>query len=114
MSGNKSTILESRAKKLGIKHVYQDVKDKAYELNGVLRDKGLGFDSIAAIGDDLNDYNVLKQAKLSFMPNDGSPLIKEVVDVVLKSNGGKGAIREMVEYILDKECCMREFLELWV
>jgi len=40
--------------------------------------------------------SMLKKSKISFCPNDASTYIKEIVKVVCSSNGGFGAVREMI------------------
>jgi 3-deoxy-D-manno-octulosonate 8-phosphate phosphatase KdsC-like HAD superfamily phosphatase len=50
---------------------------------------------------------------LSFCPNDASEYIKKIVDVPLRTIGGKGAAREMIEYILQKDGTEEELLKLW-
>ena len=80
----------------------------------ILKEENLTWDNVAAIGDDLNDFNMLKSVAWSFTPNDGVPYIKENVNTVLKANGGKGAVREMIDLIVQKEGLEEEFLKLWL
>ena len=113
ITGRNSEIVKRRAKELGIKHIYQGVSDKAKKLQEILEDENADFKNVAIIGDDLNDYKMLKKAALSFTPADGSAYIKEMVDIVLTQKGGKGAVREMIEIILKKEGLEGEFIKLW-
>ena len=57
---------------------------------------------------------MLQKVGISFAPNDASTYIKDMVKVVCTKNGGKGAVREMVEYILKNQNEEEEFLKLWV
>ena len=114
ITGRKSKIVEIRAKELGIKHLYQGVRDKLKKLDELLNILGLGYENVAVIGDDLNDYKILKKAALSFTPQNGSESIKEIADIVLKNRGGEGAVREMIEKILEKDGLKQRFLELWI
>ncbi len=113
ITGRSSTIVQKRAKELGIESIYQGIKDKGAKLQEILRAKDLSLDNVAAIGDDLNDLMMLRSVKLSFSPKDGAKEIKEIVDIVLDRDGGRGAVREMIEFILKKEDRYGEFLELW-
>lgn len=114
ITGRKSKIVERRAKELNISYLYQGVKDKLEVLEQIASQEGLKFHQIAAIGDDLNDYKMLKKVGLSFTPQNGSEYLKDFVNVVCKNNGGCGAVREMIEYILKEENLEEEFLNLWL
>ncbi len=113
ITGRSSQITDRRAQDLGIKYVFQGIKDKVYVLDDFLKKNNISWDEIACIGDDLNDYAMLKKAGLSFCPADASHYIKDLVNVVCKSNGGEGAVREMIENIFKKENLEEEFLSLW-
>ncbi len=114
ITGRNSTIVERRAKELQVSYLYQGVSDKKRILDTILKDCKLSYENVAAIGDDLNDYQMLSSAKLSFTPNNGVKVIQELVDIILEKRGGDGAIREMIEIILKKEGLTQRFLEQWV
>ncbi len=113
ITGRTSKIVEIRARELGVDYLFQQVKRKDEKLLELSKESGIPLQKIAAIGDDLNDYRLLRLAGLSFMPKDGVEEIKEVVDVVLDRTGGDGAVREMIEYILKKEGLFNEYLDYW-
>jgi len=113
ITGRKSIIVEKRAKELGMTHIFQGVDDKDRVLKEILEKEGLVWDQVAAIGDDLNDLKMLKKVSLSFAPNNAVEYIKKSVNIVCSKNGGEGAVREMIEYILDYD--NQEGLEkLWL
>jgi len=114
ITGRNSKIVQRRAEELKISYLYQGIKDKKAQLEVILKEANLSYDNVAAIGDDLNDYHMLQNAHLSFTPNNGAKQIKEIVDVVLDSNGGDAAVREMIEIILEKEGLTQRFLDQWV
>ena len=114
ITGRKSDVVERRAKELGIKYLFQDVKDKKAILEQILEQEGLGFENVAAIGDDLNDARLLDAVKLSFAPNDAISFVKKRVDITLSHNGGQGAVREMIDYIVKHEGLEEEFMKLWL
>lgn len=113
ITGRNSKVVERRAKELGITHLHQGIKDKKALLEEILKEEGLGWESVAAIGDDLNDFGMLSCAGWSFTPNDGVKDIKEIVKTVLHVKGGDGAVREMIDMIVEKEGLKEEFLKLW-
>ena len=94
--------------------MYQDVKDKKAVLHAILEKEGLSFDNVAAIGDDLNDLSLLEAVKLSFAPHDAMPLVQSKVDVILSRDGGRGAVREMIESVIKREGLEKEFINLWL
>jgi len=113
ITGRESKIVAKRAQELGIEHFYQKVKDKASKAEEILKELNITWENVASIGDDLNDYSMLKSSKLSFAPANANDYIKDRVSNVLTINGGSGAIREMIEYILKQENAYEEFLSLW-
>jgi len=113
ITGRTSAVVAKRAQELGISHLYQGVKDKAACLQTILEAEGLSLENVAAIGDDLNDYGMLRDAKRAFIPADASTLIDEVADVRLSRAGGRGAVAEMIEMILSDQNMMAEYLAPW-
>ncbi len=113
ITGRESKIVEKRAKELGINYIFQGVRGKEEKLKEILAKENLNFQDVAAIGDDINDNKMLKLVGWSFTPNNGSHFTKDIVDTILSKNGGNGALREMIEIILEKENKTKEFLELW-
>ncbi len=113
ITGRNSKMVERRAKELGIKYFYQGCKDKLLQLQKLCDELDLSLENVAAIGDDLNDYKMLKAAGLSFAPYDASHYLFDIVSVKLGKSGGQGAVREMIEYLLKQEGLEEKFLELW-
>ena len=60
-----------------------------------------GFDEIAYIGDDENDIECMKLCGIIGCPSDALDSVKEISDFVSSKNGGDGAVREFIEYILN-------------
>lgn len=114
ITGRTSQIVEKRADDLKIEHLYQKIHNKDEVLQSILDKEGLSWNQVAAIGDDLNDYKMLKKAGLSFTPANGTQTLKDFVDVVCSKKGGDGAVREMIEYIIKKDDLEEEFLNAWL
>lgn len=114
ITGRNSQIVEKRAKELKISHLHQGIKDKQAVLEEILKEEGISWNEVAAIGDDLNDYTMLKKAGLSFTPANGSSYLKKIVNVVCQNSGGNGAVREMMEYIFKEDGLEEEFLNVWI
>ena len=114
ITGRESQIMQRRAEELGIKHLYQGIKDKDRVLKELVESLGLRAYEVAAIGDDLNDYNMLSFVGRSFTPKDGVCEIKELVNTVLSHCGGDGAVREMIDIIVDENDQREAFLSVWI
>ncbi len=114
ITGRNSSIVTRRAKELNITYIYQGIEDKKAQLENILKDTHLSYENVAAIGDDLNDYHMLKDAGLSFSPKNGVQQVQELADIILTKDGGDGAVREMIEIILEKENLTQRFLNQWV
>ncbi|MCF6339709.1 MAG: HAD-IIIA family hydrolase [Sulfurimonas sp.] len=114
ITGRKSKVVERRANELGIKYLYQGVKNKEKVLKELVENLGIKFYEVSTIGDDLNDYKMLNMVGRSFTPNDGMDEIKSIVNTVLSKNGGDGAVREMIDILVDENDLHEKFLSLWV
>lgn len=114
ITGRNSLIVERRAKDLKIEHLYQGVHNKDEVLENILKEEELSWNQVAAIGDDLNDYKMLKKAALSFTPANGSKYIKDIVNVECTAYGGRGAVREMIEYIIKEDGIEEDFIKAWL
>ncbi len=99
-SGRASAALERRVAELGLDASHTDIRDKQIEFQSFLDRHSLDSDRIAYIGDDLPDLVVLRQCGLSFAPSDAAPEVRQLVHRTLQAEGGRGAVREMVEQIL--------------
>jgi len=114
ITGRQSDIVKRRADELGIQHLFQGIKDKDRVLKELVESLCLQFYEVGAVGDDLNDYNMLSQVGKSFTPSDGTKEIKELVNRVLTNSGGDGAVREMIDIIVDDNDQRDEFLSFWI
>lgn len=102
ITGRKSKIVENRAKELNIKEVYQGVSDKVEKLKVVAKDNRVLLEEVAYIGDDLNDLDCMGICGLSACPNDAIDEVTSNVDFKCNKNGGYGAVREFINYIINK------------
>lgn len=103
ITGRESEALSRRCAELKIDFVCQKVKNKVREAESIIKELSIDWENVAFIGDDWNDFELMKKAGLSAAPQHAFPPIKETVDYVTVRDGGDGAVREFIEYILDKE-----------
>lgn len=103
VSGRYSWQVEKRCRELGVEELYQGVSDKM-EVYRKLKEKySLDDEQVAAMGDDLPDLPLLKAVGVSGAPADAVPQVKVVVDFVSRREGGRGAVREFIDYLLSRE-----------
>lgn len=100
ITGRSNPIIAHRAKEIGIDYVFMDIKDKGKCVRELQQKLDLDSSHCAAVGDDLNDIAMFQEVAMSFAPNNCASEISNIVDIRLKNNGGDGAVREAIEYIL--------------
>lgn len=103
ITGKSSKSLEKRAEKLRIFEVYQGILDKKQILNEILKKYSLSLDQVAYIGDDLGDLEVIKSVGLAGAVADAHPEVKKHSHFICSVSGGKGAVREFIEFILESQ-----------
>jgi len=91
------------SKKMKIKELLDGIINKELVLEKICKKYKISSDEVAFIGDDVNDLDLLKKVGFSACPKDAIDQVKKVCDYNCKTNGGKGAFREIVELIL-KNC----------
>jgi 3-deoxy-D-manno-octulosonate 8-phosphate phosphatase (KDO 8-P phosphatase) len=100
ITGKTSRALEKRAERLGIDELHQGILDKKSVLDGILARHGLKAEEAAYIGDDLGDLEVIKTVGLAAAVADAHPEVKKHCHFISQQKGGRGAVRELIEFIL--------------
>ena len=111
ITGRKSELVEIRSNELKIKYLYQGISEKTVILEEIMQKTGLKKEEIAYMGDDLNDILIMKQSGLTGAPKDAADEVIQIADFVSEKNGGSGAVREFVEYMLKKDGKWEIFLK---
>lgn len=102
-SGFKGEAVKRRAEVLGIQHCVVNREPKLETLKALCAELGIALEEVAILGDDINDLEVMRQVGFSACPTDAVHTVKKQVDVILKTRGGKGCIREFIDQYLLKE-----------
>ena len=103
ITGRESQAVEVRAKQVGMTYVYQGHIEKVPILNEIMQRSGFALDEIAYVGDDLTDVPVLRRAGLAFAPANARQEVKRCAHHVTTAAGGDGAVREIVEILLQAQ-----------
>lgn len=111
ITGKTSRSLLKRAERLRIYEVHQGILDKKKRLLEILKKHKLTPEKVAYIGDDLGDLEVMRAVGLAAAVADAHPEIKKHAHYVCRAAGGKGAVREFIEFVLDSQGKWREVKE---
>lgn len=103
ISGKTSRILLHRARRLRLDEVHEGIQDKKVVLEEIMQRHGLQPQEVAYIGDDLGDLEVLKSVGLAAAVADAHPLVKQHCHYICQAEGGRGAVREFIEFILSAQ-----------
>lgn len=103
ITGRSAKLVENRAKTLGITHLYQGQSDKLVAFEKILRDVSLTPEQVAYIGDDLIDWPVMQKVGLAVAVADAHPLLLPKAHYVTQIAGGRGAVRELCDLILQAQ-----------
>lgn len=90
----------ARARKLGVSHVLVGIQDKEAALRDLTQRLGLLFDEVAYVGDDVNDIPAMSLVGFRACPRDAEPAVIELAHFVASRRGGRGAVRDVAEFIL--------------
>jgi 3-deoxy-D-manno-octulosonate 8-phosphate phosphatase (KDO 8-P phosphatase) len=115
ISARHSAATSLRAKELGVTHLRQGKGlRKVPTLRAISDELGIGFDRIAFMGDDLADIAVMQQVALAVAPQNAVAEVKAVAQVQLARAGGRGAVREFVEALLQARGQWNELVSSYV
>lgn len=100
ISGGSNEGVRKRLSGLGIKDIYLGAHNKIDQLNEYLSNKGVQLENVLYMGDDIPDYPVMKLVGLPCCPQDAVQEIKNISKYISHKNGGKGAVRDVIEQVL--------------
>lgn len=100
LSGRSSPAVVRRAKELGIDPVVQGADGKLPAFARILKETGMNPDQVCAVGDDLPDLPVLTRCGLAVAVADAAPEVRAAAHFVTTAQGGRGAVREVVEWLM--------------
>lgn len=102
LSGRSSEAVSRRAGELGIAHVIQGSPDKVADFERLVARLGVTADACAFMGDDLPDLAVMRRCGLAIAVANAVDEVKAAAHYVTRASGGKGAVREACELILEQ------------
>jgi 3-deoxy-D-manno-octulosonate 8-phosphate phosphatase (KDO 8-P phosphatase) len=101
LSGRTSEAVARRAAELSVKHVVQGSADKVADFEELVARAGVEPRACAFVGDDLPDLAVMKRCGLAVAVANAVAAVKEAAHYVTRAGGGRGAVREFCELVLE-------------
>jgi 3-deoxy-D-manno-octulosonate 8-phosphate phosphatase (KDO 8-P phosphatase) len=100
ISGGSNEGVRVRLRNLGITDIHLGTPDKVETFKKYTDVYGINPEQILYMGDDIPDYHVMKLVGLPACPQDASPEIKTISAYISHKNGGKGAVRDVIEQVM--------------
>jgi 3-deoxy-D-manno-octulosonate 8-phosphate phosphatase (KDO 8-P phosphatase) len=100
ISGSKSKEYQKRLKLLGIKDIYLSSRNKLENFRNFIRKYNLNKSDVLFMGDDIPDFEVMKEAGIPVCPSDADSEIKQVASYISDRKGGEGCVRDVIEQVL--------------
>ena len=101
ISKEANKVVKARCDKLKISCV-QGIDDKISILKKEINKRGLQPGEVCFIGNDVNDVECIEYVGLGVAVNDAFSEVKKAANIITEKNGGKGAVREIIDNILKK------------
>lgn len=111
ISGRDSAAVAKRCNELQMDFCHQGILNKAEVFQKLIDFHKLKKKEVIYIGDDINDLGVMQLAGISACPIDAPVYVREVVDVVTKSKGGEGVLREIADLVLAAKGTLSKILK---
>jgi 3-deoxy-D-manno-octulosonate 8-phosphate phosphatase (KDO 8-P phosphatase) len=100
ISARQSPIVVTRARDLGINHVYQGIHDKRVAFAKLLEATGATIEQCGYIGDDVIDLPLLMKVGFAVTVPSGHPEVRHRAHYVTDAPGGRGAVREVCDLVM--------------
>ncbi len=101
ISGGQSEELKARLKMLEIEHFVLGSEDKLSSAQEISKKLGIKLSEMAFMGDELFDLPALNAVGLSIAVPNARPQVKAGVDFVTQTEGGQGAVREVIDLLIE-------------
>jgi 3-deoxy-D-manno-octulosonate 8-phosphate phosphatase (KDO 8-P phosphatase) len=101
ISGRESPATAERARQVGMSWVFQGHIEKIPLFEQIMAEAKVTRDQVAYIGDDLTDVVIMRRVGLSFATANARPEVRSCADAVTAARGGAGAVREVIEFLLE-------------
>jgi 3-deoxy-D-manno-octulosonate 8-phosphate phosphatase (KDO 8-P phosphatase) len=114
ITGRTSRSVEMRAKNLGINHLYQGAENKLAVYENLLAALKLDHTTALFMGDDVVDLPVMRRCGFAASVPDAPALVQQHSHYISKAGGGRGAVREVCEFIMQAQGTLAGQLEKYL
>jgi 3-deoxy-D-manno-octulosonate 8-phosphate phosphatase (KDO 8-P phosphatase) len=109
-----SETVALRARDLRLDYVFQGAANKSEVLDQILAQSGIREEEVAYLGDDVIDLPIMLRCGLAMAVANARPQVKAIAHYETPSDGGKGAARDAVEYILKAQGTLEQTIEAYI
>ncbi len=100
ISGGSNDGVRIRLRNLGITDIHLGAPDKVATFKEYVELYNIKPEQVLYMGDDIPDFHVMQLVGLPTCPQDSSPEIKTISKYISHKNGGKGAVRDVIEQVM--------------
>lgn len=111
ISGRESPATAERARQVGMSWVFQGHIEKIPLFEQIMAEAKVTRDQVTYIGDDLTDVVIMRRVGLSFATANARPEVKRSANAITSAQGGSGAVREVIELLLQARGVWQSLLE---
>ncbi|MBN1898366.1 MAG: HAD hydrolase family protein [Spirochaetes bacterium] len=113
VTGRVSTIVIKRASELGIEKILQGIKQKGSVIAEIKKEFSVKEEEMAFVADDVIDMELFKKVGLKVAVADAHQKIKKIAHINLRTGGGRGAVREFIDMLLEENKLWKKALEYY-
>ena len=111
ITGRESSAVRLRASDLGIDYVSMGAHDKLPEYEKIVAEAGVTDEDVCYIGDDLMDVPVMRRVGAPIAVANARPEVRHCACYVTRAHGGRGGVREAIEWLLKREGRWQQILD---
>jgi 3-deoxy-D-manno-octulosonate 8-phosphate phosphatase (KDO 8-P phosphatase) len=100
ISGSKSKEYQKRLRLLGINDIFLNSHNKLENFHTFIKKHNLNKSDVLFMGDDIPDFEVMKEAGIPVCPSDADSEIRQVSSYISDKKGGEGCVRDVIEQVL--------------
>lgn len=114
ITGRTSNVVEHRMKDLGVDLIYQGYRDKTPAFESLLSEVKLSMEQVAYVGDDVVDLPVMSRVGFAVAVQSAHPYVKKHAHWITQHSGGRGAVRDVCELLLEARGLLDNKLESYL
>jgi 3-deoxy-D-manno-octulosonate 8-phosphate phosphatase (KDO 8-P phosphatase) len=114
ITGRQSELVKHRMHDLGVTLLYQGYRDKTPAFDALLKEVKLNKDQITYVGDDVVDLPIMSRLNFAIAVQNAHPFVKQHAHWITERSGGKGAVRDVCEFILEAKGLLNDKLRSYL